>query len=330
MKKIVLISVLSLMFFPTLSLPNNAYADKIVLKLGHILSAQGPQNIGCEKFAQLMKEKTNGEVEVKVYPASQLGSAPSMLNGLKIGSVDIFVGAIAWGEIWDKHFGIFGLLNTWHSQQQFLRFLKSDLGQNLTGELRRSQGIRIINSFWYRPPRQIFSTKPVRKPRDLVGLKIRVPENKVWLRSWKALGANPTPVAWGEVFTSLQQGVIDAMEGPITLVYPMKFQEVTKYCTLTNHTRMYVVFFVNDARFRSLPAEVRKAFKESADEAGALVEKLQHKAEKDDQTAMKAQGVEFITPPPNFFEKASQIPYELEKQGILEKGMYEDIQKMGN
>jgi tripartite ATP-independent transporter DctP family solute receptor len=328
MKKIVSISIMTLTFVFALFF-SNASAAKIELKLGHILSANGPQNIGCEKFAELMKEKTNGMVEVKVYPASQLGSGPNMLNGLKIGSVDIYVGAIAWGEMWDKNYGVFGLLNTWRSQDHYLKFLKSDLGQNLIEDLRKSQGIRIINSFWYRPPRQIFSTKPVRKAKALAGLKIRVPENKVWLRSWKATGANPTPIAWGEVFTSLQQGVIDAMEGPITLVYPMKFHEIAKYATFTNHTRMYVVFFVNDAKFRKLPTEVQRAFQQAADEAGAFVEKLEHKAEIENQEAMKAQGVEIIKAPTNFFKKVSEIPYELEKEGVIRKGLFDAIQEIG-
>lgn len=304
-------------------------AENIELKLGHLLSAQGPQNIGCEKFAELVNKKTNGNVSVKVFPSSQLGTAPSMLNGLKIGSVDIFVGAVAWGEMWNKDFGVFGLLNTFRSQEHFLKVLQSDIGQGLMDALLKEQGIRIVNYDWYRPPRNVFSTKPVKTSSELEGLKIRVPENKVWLRSWKATGANPTPIAWGEIFTSLQQGVIEAMEGPITLVYPMKFHEIAKYCTLTNHTRMYVCFFMSDNRLQKLPPEVQTAIREAASEAGQLVGELEHEAEKNNLEAMKKEGVHFFDPPSDFFQKAAGIPSELEKEGVLRKGLYDGIQAIG-
>ena len=304
-------------------------AKSIELKLGHLLNAKGPQNIGAEKFAELVRTKTGDSVEVKVFPSSQLGSGPSMLNGLKLGSVDIFVGAVAWGEIWVKDFGVFGLLNTFRSQEHFLKVLNSDVGRQLMDKLIDEQGIRIVNYDWYRPPRQIFSKRPIKTTEDLAGLKIRVPENKVWLRSWKAAGANPTPIAWGEVFTSLQQGVIEAMEGPITLVYPMKFHEIAKYSTLTNHTRMYVVFFMSDKRFQKLPANVQKAIKEAAQEAGKLVNELEKKAEVENMKAMKAIGVEFFEAPKDFFSKAAAIPQELEKEGVLSKGLFEKIQAIG-
>ena len=209
----------------------NVYAgglDVIELKLGHLLSSTDPLNVGLEKFAKLVEEKTNGSVKIKVFPASQLGTAIEQIDGVTLGSQEIFVGAVSWGEnfVGLESFKIIGLPNAFDDNEHLARFMDSKIGKELILAWKEKYNLEYIAYNWYRPPRQVLSDKKITNREELADLKIRVPEAVIWVRAWNTLGAHATPVAWGEVYTSLQQGVVDAVEAPISLIYSSKIKKI--------------------------------------------------------------------------------------------------------
>lgn len=303
-----------------------AAAAKRTIKFGHIQTVNDPIHKGVEKFAELVAKNSDGQLEVKIYPSSQLGDAPSQMDGVKMGTQEMFVDGVPWFEQWDKDFGIFGTLDAFRDQDHLVKVMASPVGQELLEKVRKEQGVRTVAVNWYRPPRDVFSKKAVKTGADLKGLKIRVPENKVWVESWKAVGTTPTPVAWGETFTALQQGVVDAMEGPITMVYTMKFHEVAKFATLTHSTRTVSTPVINEKFFQSLSPALQKVVTDAAAQAGETNNELQYAGEKDFLDKMKKEGVTFIEPDPQMFAAAKDAITQFEESGMWRKGLYKQFQ----
>jgi len=315
----------------------NLYAgglDVIELKLGHILSSTDPLNAGLVKFAELVEEKTNGSVKIKIFPASQLGTAIPQIDGVTLGSQEIFVGAISWGENFAglESFKIIGIPNAFDDNEHLERFMDSKIGKQLILTWKEKYNLEYIAYNWHRPPRQVLSDRKVTNRKELAGLKIRVPEAVIWVRSWNTLGAHATPVAWGEVYTSLQQGVINAVEAPISLIYSSKFQERVKFLTLTNHVYNNVGLLINSTVFNSLSEEQKVALREAANEAGLYQNKLYAEAEISNLEKMKEEGVEVYELSDEeralFFEPLEKFAKEMEEIGEWPEGTWDFIRSL--
>ena len=158
------------------------------------------------------------------------------------------------------------------------------------------------------------------------GLKMRVSEQKVWSESWRAMGIYPTPMAWGEIFTGLQQGIVEALEGPSTQLIPMKFTDVAKNVTMTNHTKFIAHIMVGDKWFQSLSPQDQKLFVDASKEAGAYGNTLVQEADARFVEDLKKQGVSVLTPESGFFDIMKDLPAKFEAEGLWSKGLYQKIQ----
>ena len=244
----------------------------ITLKLGHIQSETDLWHLGAARFAELVDAKTNGEVQIRLYPNSTIGNDRDMAEGLQIGSVDFALIAGVLGNF-EPSIQIMEMPYLFNNEAHLRKIVYGPVGEALLDKLLKSSGIRGL-SFWERGPRQLTSNKPVNSLADIKGLKIRVPEIPPMVAAWKAMGANPTPMAWGEVYTSLQQNVIEAQENPVPYIYAGRIHEVQKYIALTNHKYEYVIIAMSDRTWQKLTPEQQKAVKEAADEATQYENKL--------------------------------------------------------
>jgi tripartite ATP-independent transporter DctP family solute receptor len=195
-----------------------------------------------------------------------------MAEGLQIGSVDFALIAGVLGNF-EPSIQIMEMPYLFNNEEHLRKIIYGPVGEALLDKLLKSSGIRGL-SFWERGPRHLTSNKPVNSLADIKGLKIRVPEIPPMVAAWKAMGANPTPMAWGEVYTSLQQNVIEAQENPVPYIYAAKIQEVQKYIALTHHKYEYVIIAMSDQTWQKLTPEQQKAVKEAADEATQYENKL--------------------------------------------------------
>ena len=304
----------------------NASAAAKILKLGSIQTTTDPTHEGLLKFAELVGQRSQGRYEVRIFPASQLGTLQAQLDAVIMGAQEMFM--IGWGGLGTqlKDFDISGFPILFRDQEHAWKVAVSPVGQELYERLRKERGLRSLSIDWLWPPRQIVSKRPIRTAADMKGLKMRVSEQKVWSESWRAMGIYPTPMAWGEIFTGLQQGIVEALEGPSTQLIPMKFTDVAKNVAMTNHTKFIAHIMVNDKWFQSLSSQDQKMFVDASKEAAAYGNKLVQDADARFVTDLKKQGVIVITPEAGFFDVLKDLPAKFEAEGLWSKGLYQRIQ----
>lgn len=209
-------------------------AHALDIKLGHVLAPSHSWNKAAEGFAAEVKEKTAGRVNLILFPSGQLGNEKTMLEGLQIGSQGAAIIGSGSLQPIEPKFGIVELPYTWTTSQQAYKAYDGELGAALA-KLAEKKNLVIV-SWWENGFRHLTNNRgPVNTPADLNGLKTRVTPDKMRLDTFTALGANPAPLAFGELYSALQQKVFDAQENPLSIIYTSSFFEVQKYLSLTGH-----------------------------------------------------------------------------------------------
>lgn len=288
----------------------------ITLKLGHIQSESDLWHKGAQKFAELVAKKTNGEVTVQIFPNSTIGNDRDMTEGLQMGSVDFALVAGVLGNF-EPSLQIMEMPYLFKNEEHLRKVIYGPIGDDLLGKLLSSSNIRGL-SFWERGPRQLTTNKPVNSLEDIKGIKIRVPEIPPMVTAWKAMGANPTPMAWGEVYTALQQNVIEAQENPVPYIHAGKIYEVQKYIAMTNHKYEYVVMAMSNKTWEKLTPDQQKAISEAAKEATQYENKLVADKTNDLFNDLQAKGMKVTKPDTAEWAKIAQTTHKefAEKYGI--------------
>jgi tripartite ATP-independent transporter DctP family solute receptor len=232
----------------------SAFAQaKFALKLGHAVNTTDGQHAAAVKLAELVKERTKGEVEITIYPANQLGNDAAMINGVRGGTIDIvssgasnFNGIVANTAAMELPF-------VFRSAQHAYTVLDGPIGTGVLNEL-SPHGLKGL-AYWENGWRAFTNNKrPIRTPEDAKGLKIRSTGNPYHIQAFKLLGMNPSPMAIAELYTALETGTFDAQEHPINVTWSSKFYEVQKHLTISNHVYSPLMLVMNKAKFDSLPA----------------------------------------------------------------------------
>ncbi len=230
-----------------LALAFAAPANAAEWKLGHILPPDHPGNRALEAAAAEIAEKTDGRIEITVFPAGQIGGAKEILTGLQLGTTEMaFDGA----GILSQWLPALSVLEAPYLAKDFAhleRLIDSEAGQALMEELRQSAGMLVLD-VWYYGTRQITNNvRPIETVEDLKGIKLRVPEVDLSLEFAKALGMTPTPMAFPELYLGLQTGVVDGQENPLPTINAAKFYEVQDNLALSNHLVQFVAPIVSQA-----------------------------------------------------------------------------------
>ena len=246
-----------------LGLAAAANAADFVFKLGHIADPENPYAKGAEKFAQLVKEKTGGKVEIQVFPSSQLGNQRDLVEGTQFGTIDFTMTSTAVLGNFLPQIAVFDLPFIFRDVQHAYKALDT-VGMEIAQKL---QGMKLLAYYENGVRHMTNSKRPIRKPEDMKGLKIRVMEQPIYIEMIKALGGNPTPMAFGELFTALQQGVVDGQENPAAHIYTARFFEVQKYISLTAHTYSAEPMLVSLAAWNKLPKELQEKVQAAANES---------------------------------------------------------------
>lgn len=288
----------------------------IVMKLGHIQNESDLWHLGALKFAELVDTKTKGEVQVKVFPNSTIGNDRDMAEGLQIGSVDFALIAGVLGNF-EPSIQIMELPYLFKDETHLRKVMYGPIGDQILDKLLKSSDIRGL-TFWERGPRQLTTNKPINSLSDIKGLKIRVPEIPPIIAAWKAMGANPTPMAWGEVYTGLQQNVIEAQENPIPFIHAGKIYEVQKYIAMTNHKYEYVLIAMSNKAWLKLNPQQQKAVKEAAAESTQYENKLVFEKSDNLLKDLQAKGMKVTRPDTTEWAKQARTVHQqfAEKYGI--------------
>lgn len=234
-----------------------AYAET-ELRLGHVWPPTEIHAQAAEQFAQEVSEVTGGEVTVEIFGGSSLGSDREILEGLRLGTADIWLGGAGVLSSASDTARIFTVPFMFDDLDHFQAVYNGDVGRGIADAIESESGYQVV-SYWMRGPRWLTTKERVETPEDLAGMKIRVPDSLVFVRSWEQLGAAPTPMNFGEVFTALQQSVIDGQENPLSLIYTAQFPEVVSYLGQTEHVMEPITMVVTSRRFQELSDEHQQA-----------------------------------------------------------------------
>ena len=225
-----------------------------------------PYNLGLVKMGELINEKTNGAVKLDVFGNSQLGGERDLIEGLQLGSVQVTCVSTAPLSGFTDMFLVFDLPFIFETTEQARAVMDSEVGEQILHSV-DEQGL--VGLAWFENGfRNVTNNvKPVTVPDDLKGIKIRTMENPIHMAAFKVMGADPTPMAMGDVFTALQQGTIDAEENPVPIVETNKFYEVQKYISMTGHIFSPAPVFIAKDYYDAMPEEYQTAIQEAATEA---------------------------------------------------------------
>lgn len=269
-----------------------APAGAVVTKFASVQAEDHAHHKSYLYFADKVKEYTNGKLIINVYPNSQLGNEREYIEQLRTGQIEF--GRVATAVLGPSipQFQAFDLPYLFESKAHMLKAADGQLGQALLKLLEEKLGIKGLG-FYDDGTRSVYNrVKPIKTPADMKGMKVRTMENQLMIKTFNALGAAATPMAYGEVYSALQQGVIDAAEGPLNSFWAVKHFEVAKYFSYTDHFISPALPMVQLKWYNAQPKESQEAIVKAAKETLGFERKLMDDQEKSVANDLKAKGIQ--------------------------------------
>ena len=291
-----------------------------------------PYNLGLVKMGELVAEKSNGAVTLDVFGNSQLGNERDMLEGLQLGSLQVTCVSTAPLAGFTDSFLVFDLPFIFETTEQARAVMDSEVGTEILSSV-EDQGMKGLA--WFENGfRNVTNSKlPITVPDDLKGIKIRTMENQMHMEAFRVMGADPTPMAMGDVFTALQQGTIDAQENPVPIIATNKFQEVQDYISMTGHLFSPAPVFISTDYFNSLPAEYQTAVQEAATEAVPYQREQIDEQNVTGLEELQADGMEMNEPEKAPFQDATSVIYDQfikDEPACVSPDIYERVMEVVN
>jgi tripartite ATP-independent transporter DctP family solute receptor len=283
---------------------------KVTLKLATVTPPHHAYNEGAREYARLVAEATKGEIEIKVFPGGQLGKGErELLEGMQLGTIDLAVLSTGPVSNFSPDMGVLDLPFLFVDNDNVDAALDGPVGRKLLNQLESAgfKGLAFMENGWRNFTN---SSRPLNQPGDFKGLKFRTMENPVHLASVRELGAQATPMSWGEVYTSLQTKVIDGQENPIAIIHSTKMSEVQKYLTLSGHFYSPAPLVMSLRKFNSLKPELQTILMETAVEAALFQRNLIRDSEVEMIKELEAWGMTINTVDKAIFENAMSSVYD--------------------
>ncbi|MEM9147995.1 MAG: TRAP transporter substrate-binding protein [Pseudomonadota bacterium] len=284
-----------------------------VLKFGHVGAPGSLFEQSVQAYAACVNEKMAGKVEVQTFGASQLGKDKELLQKLKLGQVDFALPSSVMSSVSDT-FGVFEMPYIIKDREHMKR-VQAELGDTFQAAA-NEKGYRILGYFENGFRHITNNTRAINKPEDLAGIKLRTPKGAWRVKMFSLYGANPTPMAFSEVFTALQTGVIDGQENPYAQIASAKFQEVQKHLSITGHVYTPAYVLVSDKHFGKLDADVQAGLTDCASSTQAFVYEKAAALEVELLDVIKAAGVAVNEADKDAFIAASQPIYAEFAEGV--------------
>ena len=283
-----------------------------IIKMGHAQVTAHPVHNAMVFLANRVEEKSNGRIKVKVYPNQQLGTERELLELLQIGSLGMTKVSAASLEAFSPEISVLGLPYLFRDDEHIDKVFNGEIGDQL---LLSSEKFWLRGLCFYDAGKRSFysKTKPIETPEDLKGMKIRVQESKMAINMIRGMGGSPTPVAYGELYTALQQGIVDAAENNPPSFYNSRHYEVCKYYTIDEHTVIPDVVLISTKVWELLSPEEQQWMQEAADESAVYQAKLWKDSVDESMREVEKAGVIISYPSKSPFAESVQSVYELVK-----------------
>ncbi|SFR00870.1 TRAP transporter substrate-binding protein [Desulfoscipio geothermicus] len=270
--------------------------EPIIIKLAHVCSIEHPYQYASLKFKELMEEKSNGRVKVKIYPAMQLGGERDIAEGMQAGSIDMNLLTLGVGASFIPELNAFALPFLFKGSEHYQKVMYGDIGKEFLEKVDMKYGFKTLHfgASIFREP--FNNVRPIEKPEDFKGLKIRLMEVPLHMDSYKAMGANPTPIAYSELYTALQLGTVDGAENAIGTIYADKLYENAKYITRMPVVANGVIWLYSANNWEKLPQDIQELIIEVMPEVVSVLDKEYLKLEDIGIEEMKKAGIQFNKP----------------------------------
>jgi C4-dicarboxylate-binding protein DctP len=301
----------------------------IVIKFSHVVAVNTPKGKGAEYFKKLAEERTGGKVKVEVYPNSSLFKDGEEMEALQLGSVQMLAPSVSkFGPLGVRKFEVFDLPYMFADEKSLENVVDGPVGKGLL-KLLEPKGITGL-AYWFNGFKEFTANKPLKKLDDFKGLKIRIQSSKILEGEIKAFGAIPQVMAFSEVYTALQQGVVDGEENTPSNKYTQKMHEVQKYMTMSDHGVVMYAVVVNKKFWDSLPPDIRKSLDQAMAESTKYVWEIAKKENDDAVAKIRAAKTTEIYVLPAADKAAwrkAMLPLYKEYEGVVGKDTLESIEK---
>ncbi|MFA7437499.1 TRAP transporter substrate-binding protein [Castellaniella sp.] len=307
-------TLLFLVIFFGVAFGGTAWAQKAIeFQLGHGLAVNTPADLGAKRFAELVNERSGGDIKITVFPGGALGNEQQLIEGLQIGALDmaVTVGA-GFGTVLPEANAL-GFLYLFRDPDHMQRVMRGDIGAELAKKLYDQTSIRLIDGSWYYGTRHLTANRPVVHPDDLKGMRVRVLPVPIYEAGWRALGASPTPIAFGELFTAIETNTVDAQENPLSIIKSVGIPLVHKNLTLTGHIVANITVAMSDDAYKKLSDDQIELIRTAARDAGAYQDEIVRNADGALIDEFKAAGMKIVDPDQNEFRaKVADLPSKFE------------------
>lgn len=251
---------------------DNDERQNIQWKLGHLGNDTHLWNVTALHFSELVSEKTDGQVTITVYPNEQLGNEVDNINMIQSGAADMVISGESM-QNWAPKAALMAVPYAFNDVDHMRSVIEGAIGDEIAAEISEKIGLKPLY-YHVRAPRNLTSNKPISSPSDLAGFSMRVPNVPLFVEAWKAAGANPQVMAFSEVFTALQQNVINGQENPYDLIHSANFNEVQEYTNETEHVYGWLYVLVGEDQFAALSEANKAAVLEAAAETQDFADNL--------------------------------------------------------
>lgn len=291
--------------------------EPTTLKFGHIAAETHPSNLWAKKFAEVAAAKSGGRLRVQVFPANQLGKDNELMEGIRVGNVDMALNGV-WIYTLVPEVQVLDYPFLYRDRSHYYKTVDGPLFKELQAKA-EAKGFKLLGVSEFGVRMMTNNKRPIKTPQDLVGLKMRVPEGKVYITMMESLGATVVPINFAEVYLALRQGVVDGQENPLPTIRAQKYYEVQKHVSLTRHmySSNYATF--NLKKFNGLAPDLQRAITDAVSEATRYGRDLIEQDERDSLEFIKSRGMIVTEPDRDLFRKATDaVADKLKDQVPLE------------
>ncbi|PMR69134.1 TRAP transporter substrate-binding protein [Halomonas heilongjiangensis] len=302
-----------------------ALAADYTLRFGHLANEQNIWHQAAEKFKEEVEANSDGRIEVRIYPNEQLGSEMDVINSIQLGTAEMTITGESL-QNWAPKAAMMAVPYAFRDSEHLQAAVSGEIGEEIEAQI--TEQANLVPLAWFeRGPRELTANRRVEHPDDLDGMRLRVPNVPLFVDTWEALGARPTPMAFSEVFTALQQNTIQAQENPLSLIESASFYEVQDYVNLTGHVRSWIYVVIGRNTLESMPDDLQQVVFDAAevmqDYQAELFEEDQRRLEQ----ALTDRGMEFVEVDIEAFAEKAR-PAVLEALDDEQRALFDAIQDL--
>lgn len=304
---------------------SSLWAADYTLRFGHLANEQNIWHQAAEKFKEEVEANSEGRIEVLLFPNEQLGSELDVINSIQLGTADMTITGESL-QNWAPKAAMMAVPYAFRDSEHMRAAVNGEIGEEIEAQV--IERTNLVPLTWFeRGPRELTANRAIRTPDDLNGLRLRVPNVPLFVDTWEAMGARPTPMAFSEVFTALQQNTIEGQENPLSLIESASLNEVQDYVNMTGHVRSWIYVVIGRNQLERMPDDLQQVVRDAAEVMQAYEADLFVEDQERLEQALTERGMEFVEVDQEAFAERA-LPAVTEALNDEQRALFEAIQAL--